>query len=184
MKKLLLLTFILYTSTSFAQEKPTKKVLWGYKIGIASTGARSNINEISNLKNVFGYSLGIFADIKIGNNENVLFRPTIQFIRQGVNVEFKDTKLNPNTAIRESGISFPLGILYKFDEFEIGAGATSTLWFVRNSNYGVETTTGLNVILGYIIDEKTDIQLNYSFETKSESIFKRNSIGLAVLRYF
>lgn len=183
MNKLHLLVFLIYATSSFAQEKPSKKVRWGYKLGTASTGASSKSSEILNQKNIFGFCAGIFADIKLGDNENILLRPTIQLVRQGSNIEFKNSKQNSNIAVRELGISVPLGLLYRIDnEFEVGFGATSTLWIDSNFT-DVQTTTGLNIVLGYVIDEKTDLQLNYSFETKSDFDYKRNALGLSVLRY-
>jgi hypothetical protein len=188
MKKLLLLFTLFYASPSFSQEKnkeKIKKVFWGYKIGIASTGASSVSNDISKQTNAFGYCAGIFADIRLLGSENFFFRPTIQLVKYGSNIEFKNPKIYPNTAVRELGVYFPMGFLYKIDEeFEIGIGGTSTLWFDSNLTSGVQTTNGVNLVLGYEIDEKTSLQLNYSFETKTEYNYKRNALGLSVLRYF
>ena len=188
MKKLLLIITLFSASHSFSQEKSKekiKKVFWGYKIGIASTGANSISTDITKQTNAFGYCAGIFADIRIGGRENFFFRPTIQLVKYGSNVEFKNPKINPNIAIRELGICFPLGFLYKVDdEFEFGVGGSSTLWFDSNLTSGVQTTNGLNLVIGYVVDEKTSLQLNYSFETKSDVNYKRNALGFSVLRYF
>jgi hypothetical protein len=182
MKKLLFLSCLFYTSQSFSQEK---KVHWGYKFGLATTGASASVTEISKITNAFGFCAGIFADIRIGSNEDFFIRPTVQLIKTGSNIEFKNTKLNPSVAVRELGISFPLGLIYRIDEeIEFGIGAISTIWFDSNLGSDVQTTTGFHALLGYKFNEKNSLQLNYSLETKAQGLYKRNALGISLLGYF
>ncbi len=161
----------------FCNFKTQAQLKWGYKIGINNTGNISNRNDNLSYSNRLGLQGGIFAEAGLG--KNFYFQPAAQldYVGYGLNV----------ITYNKLGLSISPNLIYKLNNFQIGLGP-KFIAMLSSSPYPLssdeKTDIGFNVLLGYSLNEKMSLQLNYAQNKQSYESLKRYTIGLSLLGYF